>query len=156
MKNKKRDLRTRLFSRMIRKQKSQKSTDDVKAAADFLANIPKHRGRKSKAELKAIADAKAVVSKTQDQPVEAVEKEEDTPTPVGTDHTDNPPKEKTPLSGSKIENVLNNATAELKKEEHQDCTIPILFRKLRSLLQHTITVRTTTEITNSSLNSRQK
>lgn len=71
-----------------------KSTDDVKAAADFLANIPKHRGRKSKAELKAIADAKAVVSKTQDQPVEAVEKEEDTPTPVGTDHTDNPPKEK--------------------------------------------------------------
>ncbi len=97
-----------------------KSTDDVKAAADFLANIPKHRGRKSKAELKAIADAKAVVSKTQDQPVEAVEKEEDTPTPVGTDHTDNPPKEKTPLSGSKIENVLNNATAELKKEEHQD------------------------------------
>ncbi|MCH4182709.1 MAG: transcription termination factor Rho [Prevotella sp.] len=96
---------------------AQETSDDVKAAADFLANIPKHRGRKSKAELQAIAAAKAVMDQTNEQLPE-----KDSTVPTRTNSMSNTSiKEKASLSDSKIENALNNATNILKqKDENQD------------------------------------
>ncbi|MCI1741451.1 MAG: transcription termination factor Rho [Prevotella sp.] len=92
---------------------AQEAPDDVKAAADFLANIPKHRGRKSKAELQAIAAAKAVVGQTNEQLPK-----QDSNVPTRTKSMSNTTiKEKASLSDSKIENALNNATNILKQQD---------------------------------------
>ncbi len=99
----------------IQDQETSQSPDNIKAAADFLASLPKHRGRKSKAELEAIAAAKAVMSQKEDKPVQ------ETPeAPEKTEDTAETPKAQALLPESKIENALNKATDVLKQEETPD------------------------------------